>query len=69
MTMTDTEKSASLFQCPNCGATYRLVKVVEAPGPTTDREIVCIVCGGPLHGRAGKFLLKYFLVERSRRRA
>jgi hypothetical protein len=59
------DSQSTLFECPNCAATYRLVKV-EAPGPTTDREIVCIVCGGPLHGRQGKFLLKYFLVERRR---
>jgi hypothetical protein len=29
----------------------------------------CICCGGPLHAREGKFLLKYFLIERPRRRA
>ena len=57
------------FQCPNCTAKYEIVRVEAPPGPTIDREIVCIACGGPLHGREGKFLMKYFLVERPRRRA
>ena len=26
-------------------------------------------CGGPLHGRDGQFIVKYFLVDRPRRRA
>ena len=26
------------------------------PGPTTDREIVCLSCGDPLRGREGAFL-------------
>jgi hypothetical protein len=59
------------FTCPNCQALYYIVKV-EA-GPETDsREIVCRACGGPLVGREGKFVLKYFLwrkAVRTRRRA
>jgi hypothetical protein len=59
------------FTCPNCQALYQIVKV-EA-GPETDsREIVCRACGGPLVGREGKFVLKYFLLRkaaRTRRRA
>ena len=48
------------FTCPNCGALYQIIKV-EA-GPETDsREIVCLVCGGPLAAREGEFVLKYFL--------
>ena len=27
-------------------------------------EIVCRACGGPLTGREGKFVLKYFLLRR-----
>jgi len=57
---------AALFHCPTCTAKYEIVRVEAPPGPTTDREIVCVACGGPLHGREGKFLLKYFLVERPR---
>jgi len=58
-----------LFRCPNCDAQYKIVRVEALAEPTTDREITCLCCGGPLHGREGKFFLKYFLVERPRRRA
>jgi hypothetical protein len=51
------------FTCPNCGAFYQVVKA-EA-GPETDtREITCRACGGPLTGRDGKFVLKYFLLRK-----
>jgi hypothetical protein len=58
-----------MFECPNCAAKYKVVRVEAPSEPTTDREIVCLSCGGPLYDREDKFLLKYFLVERSRRRA
>jgi predicted Zn finger-like uncharacterized protein len=56
------------FNCPNCGARYEVIRV-EAPPRPTDREVTCLSCGGPLHGREGKYLLKYFLTERPKRRA
>jgi predicted Zn finger-like uncharacterized protein len=56
------------FNCPNCGAEYVVVRIEEPPRPT-DREVTCLSCGGPLHGREGRFLLKYFLTERPKRRA
>jgi transcription elongation factor Elf1 len=59
------------FACPNCNALYQVVKV-EAGPETTDREITCRSCGGPLAGREGKLVLKYFLLRRAgqgRRRA
>jgi hypothetical protein len=53
-----------IFTCPNCRALYHLIKV-EA-GPETDsREIVCRACGGPLAGREGKLVLKYFLLQKA----
>ena len=61
--------SENKFNCPTCEAKYEVVRVEAPPEPMTDREITCVSCGGPLHGRDGKFILKYFLVERSRRRA
>ena len=61
--------SENKFRCPTCEAKYEVVRVEAAPRPTTDREISCLSCGGPLHGREGKFILKYFLVERPRLRA
>ena len=56
------------FHCRVCGAKYEIVRVEAPPGPTTGRELACLSCGGPLHGRDGRFLLKYFLVERPQRR-
>ena len=50
------------FECPNCAAKYEVVRVDAPPGPTADREITCVSCGGPLHGRQGRLILKYFLV-------
>ena len=48
------------FKCPNCGALYQIVRVEAAPA--NDREITCPVCGAPLTGRDGQFILKYFLL-------
>ena len=55
------------FKCPNCKALYQVVKV-EAGPETADREITCQVCGSPLVGREGKFVLKYFLLREAVRR-
>ena len=52
---------------PNCKALYQLVRV-EAGPETIDREITCQVCGSPLAGREGKFVLKYFLLREAVRR-
>jgi hypothetical protein len=30
------------FNCPNCGVKYEIVRVDALPGPTTNREIVCL---------------------------
>jgi len=65
--MSDTSPSTA-FDCYNCEATYEVVRVEAPPGSTTNHEIVCIRCGGPLHGREGNFFLKYFLVGRPSRR-
>ncbi len=53
---------SSPFKCPNCGALYKIVRVEVAPA--NDREITCRACGGPLRGREGGLILKYFLVAR-----
>jgi hypothetical protein len=55
------------FTCPNCDAFYQVVKV-EAGPETDNREIVCRVCGAPLAGREGQFVLKYFLLREAVRR-
>jgi len=48
----------------NCGAFYQVVEV-EAGPETDNREIKCRACGGPLVGREGKFVLKYFLLRKA----
>jgi predicted Zn finger-like uncharacterized protein len=52
--------------CPHCGAAY---KVVQIEAPSDPVEITCRSCGGPLQGREGRFLLKYFLVDKRRKAA
>jgi hypothetical protein len=61
--------SENKFRCPTCGAKYEVVRVEAPPRPTTDREITCLCCDRPLRGCEGKFIVKYFLVERPRLRA
>lgn len=51
------------FDCPSCGAQYKLVRT-EAGAVLVDRQITCRSCGAPLEGRDGRFILKYFLVNR-----
>jgi ssDNA-binding Zn-finger/Zn-ribbon topoisomerase 1 len=38
---------------------------IEAGPETDNREIKCRACGGPLVGREGKFVLKYFLLRKA----
>jgi hypothetical protein len=47
------------FQCSNCEAEYKLVRV-EAPPTRDDKQLVCPSCGAPLQNREAKFALKYF---------
>ena len=61
------ELIAHSFTFPNCQALYQVVKV-EAGPETVSREITCRVCGGPLAGREGKFVLKYFFLREAIRR-
>jgi hypothetical protein len=60
-TFTHAAMTTSNFQCPNCHAEYKVVRV-EAP-PTHDQPLLCLSCGGPLNNREGKFALKYFRVD------
>ncbi len=60
-------KSTALFTCPNCKALYQLIKV-ESGRETANTEIRCKVCSGPLVGREGNFVLKYFLLREGIRR-
>ena len=53
--------------CPHCNALYQIIKA-EAGPESGDREVACRVCGGPLPGREGKFVVKYFLLRKAGRR-
>ena len=60
----------SPFKCPGCGAKYKVVRD-EVPSESLielDMIIACKVCDGPLDGRVGNIVLKYFLVDRPRLR-
>jgi hypothetical protein len=56
------------FACPTCGIRYKLVRA-EADGVSVSSQLMCRGCGGPLNGREGRFVLKYFLVDRPKIRA
>jgi hypothetical protein len=62
------KSQAELVNCPNCNVEYRLVRA-EAGPETSYGQIECYHCGGPLNGREGQFILKYFLVKNQRKRA
>ena len=51
------------FQCPNCEAEYKVVRVV-AP-PARDKPLTCLSCGAPLRNREGKFAFKYLRTDGS----
>ena len=51
---------------PNCQALYQTVKV-EAGPESLSNEVHCRVCGAPLAGRDGKFVIKYFLLREATR--
>ena len=55
------------FKCPNCEALYQVIRA-EAGPESADGEIACRVCGGPLAGREGEFVLKYFLLRTAGRK-
>ena len=56
----------AFFKCPNCHALYHVIKV-EAGLKSSDREIACRVCAGPLPGRDRGFVVKYFLLRETDR--
>jgi len=59
-----TAQASVRISCPHCGAAY---KVVQVEAPSEPVEVTCRSCGGPLPARDGKFLLKYFLVDKRRK--
>jgi transcription elongation factor Elf1 len=61
------DRSSSVFHCPACDAEYKVVRMEAASAETSDEEIQCRNCGGPLDARDGNFILKYFLVKTPRK--
>jgi DNA-directed RNA polymerase subunit RPC12/RpoP len=59
-------KGRESFICSNCHALYRIVRV-EVGRETVDREITCQACGGPLPGREGRFVIRYFMLRKGGR--
>jgi hypothetical protein len=57
----------TLFDCPGCGAQYKVVRV-EAPTVPGHQEIVCLSCGAPLQAHDGTLALKYFRVKRAQKK-
>jgi hypothetical protein len=56
----------SPFNCPDCAASYQMVKV-EAPPVMGEPQLTCLSCGGPVNAREGRFVLKYFFTDRGGR--
>jgi hypothetical protein len=61
------QSHAEHFSCRNCNAKYLLIRVESEPDPSHG-GIECHHCGAPLNGREGQFILKYFLIDRPRRK-
>jgi hypothetical protein len=60
--------SPAPFACPTCDLQYKLVRA-EADAGSSSSQLACRGCGGLLNGREGRFVLKYFLVDRPKDRA
>jgi predicted Zn finger-like uncharacterized protein len=54
------------FNCPHCNALYHVARAEAGPA-INGQEVTCHACGGPLHAREGKFVLKYFLLRKPAR--
>jgi uncharacterized protein YcbX len=50
------------------GRNVVLIVTVEAEPEPSHGRTECHHCGGPLNGRGGRFILKYFLIDRPRRK-
>jgi predicted Zn finger-like uncharacterized protein len=61
-----TQSAPTHFNCPNCGARYKVVRIEVPPG-LADDPVSCVSCGAPIASHEGQLALKYFQVERSAR--
>jgi hypothetical protein len=53
------------FACPKCASRYKLVRVRMEQG-LPSRLIHCRVCKEPLASTDGEYVLKYFLVQKTK---
>jgi predicted Zn finger-like uncharacterized protein len=53
------------FSCPQCESHYRVIRAKAGP-QTSDQSVHCMFCGHALAPRDGEYVLKYFLISRSR---
>jgi hypothetical protein len=56
--------STGTVNCSHCNALYQVIRA-EAGPETTERDLACRVCGGPLPAREGQLVLKYFLLRKA----
>src|SRR5262249_44732209 len=62
-TCTTQGATSSEFECPQCQARYKIVRV-DAGLQTINRPVYCKVCRRPFTSREGEDILKYFLTDR-----
>ena len=58
---------AADFMCPRCTSRYKLVRV-RADSELPSRLIHCRVCKEPFASTDGEYVLKYFLVDKAKKR-
>ncbi len=56
------------FKCSFCGTAYQVVRVDSSDDEYDDMDVSCLACGGPLKGKEGSSILKYFRVDGPRGR-
>jgi predicted Zn finger-like uncharacterized protein len=54
------------IECPNCKVRYHVVKV-KVGAAAVDRPVTCRGCDGPLPGRDGSFVMKYYPLRKPKR--
>ena len=59
--------STAPFECPNCGSQYKLVRV-ETETALPEQKLPAVSAVDRCTVREGPFILKYFLVNRPRRK-
>ena len=52
------------FDCPSCGAAYKLVRHPKPEPKPHNIPVFCVSCSGPLHADDSDHVLKYFMVAR-----